>query len=467
MILVEENILKIKLCIGLSLLTTLTACGGTDEILRLNGSSIDFHLVKGTVPGIFATYAGGTVTDAEIKTQDPVQADLHNQENQIRLEAALRKYAADKLAAGTVLEIFLPPPTKSAADFAKANGITLPSGSKIAFKPNPPDKDVIAQWGDNQVKASEADALSVRLALVRARAYREDLNRLTGILVRRTLLEAAQTEHLEIDAYVKKHITSDNSPTTDAQFEEFLQQRGIKPGDVNPDQEKSLRDIAQEQRKSTQIESLVVKNLLRGEVKVHEFPPTFNVQVPEGWAAIWGVPDAPVSVLFFGDLVCGPCREGLKDMLALANEYQGHVRVGFNFMFSPNDRDSRMISEAALCVQGQGNDHFRKFAELYATNPPSVEEADIERAATSAGVNTEAYKKCFLAREHQSLLNQHLTFASRVGVTSQPTVLIDGEPLAGAISRNEMQDVLVRKIHAKSSALGALFRRLKALISGH
>lgn len=458
--------MKIKFVILPSLLVLFAGCGTSQETLRLNGSAIEFHLVKGSEPGIFATYKGGTVTDSQIKDQDPVQADLHIQEVLIRLEAILRKFASDsKLAPGTVLEIFQPEPKKPVHDLAKSWGINLPPGVKISFKTNPPDKDVIAQWGDNQVKGSEADASSVRLALARARAYREELNRLTGILVRRSLLDAAKAENLQIEDYVKKHITANNSPVTDAEFEAFLNQRGIKKGDVNPDQEESLRNIAQEQRKSVLIEDYVVKNLLNGVVQVHEFPPTFTVQVPEGWASIWGVKDAPVAVLFFGDLVSGPSRDSLKSLLEVANENKGHLKLGFNFLFSRGDRDSRMISEAALCVQAQGTSHFRKFAELYATNPPGAEEAEIEKAARESGADIEKYKKCFLAREYQNLLNQHLVFAERVGVASQPTILIDGEPLAGAISKNEIQEVIERKVRAKSSALGALFRRIKASFS--
>lgn len=443
----------------------LAACSPSTETLRLNDRPLKFHLVKSNDPSLFATYPGGTVSIAQVTDDSPVEQDLKTQQNLIRLEAVLRKYAADPKSSSTPLEIYLPAPKTPLTDLMKSWGLPAKFDNKISFKPTAPAQGVIAQWGDQQVNASETDAASARLALIKVRAYREDLNRLSGIVIRRELLAAAQAEKLEIDAYVQKHITSDTTPLTDSQFEAFLAAKNIKKGDINGEQEKSLRNIALADRKSAVIEEYVVKNLLKGDVDVHVMPPSFTVAVPQGWSAIWGVEDAPISVLYFGDLVCGPCRDGLKNVIDASNEYAGHIKVGFNFLFSPNDRDSRMISEAALCVQAQGTKKFRTFAETYATNPPGVEEADIQKTAELAGVNLADYKKCFLAREHQSLLNQHLDFANRVGITSQPTVLVDGEPLAGTISKADLNDLIDRKVHSKSSAIGALWRRFKALFS--
>lgn len=440
----------------------LASCAQSPETLQLPGHPLVFHLVKSNDPSLFASYPGGNVTVAQVTDDSPVEQDLKNQENLIRLEAVLRKYTADPKASTTPLQIFLQQPKTPLNELAKTWGLQIRPDEKISFKATPPAQGVIAQWGDQQVNASETDAGSARLALIKVRAYREDLNRLSGIIIRRSLLAAAQAEKLEIDAYIQKHIGGEEAPLTDAQFEAFLAAKNIKKADINEDQEKSLRAIAQGDKKSTKVDDYVVNNLLKGDINVHVFPPRFTVQIPEGWSAIWGVRDAPVSIVYFGDLVCGPCREGLKNVIDASNEYAGHVKVGFNFLFSPNDRDSRMISEAALCVQAQGVKKFASFADQYATNPPGAEEADIQKAAEKAGANIDDYKKCFLARQHQALLNQHLDFANRVGITSQPTVLVDGEPLAGTISKTDLHELIERKVHANSSALGALWRRLKA-----
>ena len=337
--------------------------------------------------------------------------------------------------------------------------------TKITFKPAAPDKDVIAQWGDQQIKSSDVDASSVRLALVRTRAYRENLNRLKGILVRRALLTAAQSQKMEIEEYIIKNISASNTPVTDAEFEAFLAQSNIKKADINPNQEASLRSIALEKRKNALVENYVVKNLLKGDIQVHEFPPTFRIQVPSGWEAIWGLSEAPVSVLYFGDFACGPCQDALKNVLQIKDSHKGDVKVGFNFLFSRTDRDSRMISEASLCAQAQGKKYFRRFAEAFVTNPPGGDEAALEATVKKAGASVEDYKKCFLNREHQNLLNQHLDFAAKVGVSSQPTVLVDGEPMEGAISADDLKDLIQRKIDAKTTWVGSLWRRVKAIFA--
>ena len=444
----------------------LTACTSSTEKIHLVGSPIEFKLQKSTDPEVYATYNGGTVSTQQIMEQNPVQADLKNQENMIRLEFILQKFIEDSKASTSAnLSIFLPEPTRSITDLSKSWGLALNPKSNITFVKVAPEKDVIAQWGDQQIKTADVDGSSVRLAIVRTRAYRENLNRLQGVLIRRTLLEAAQGEKVEIEEYIKKHISSDDSALSESDFEQFLMDSNIKKADVNPNQEKALRNIAVEKRRNILIEKYVAKNLLSGDVIVHEFPPTFKVQVPEGWETIWGVSEAPVPVLFFGDFVCGPCRDALKNILQVKDQYSGNLGIGFNFLFPKGDRDSRMISEAALCARAQGKKYFQKFAETYATNPPGADEASLEKVVQDSGADVEAYKKCFLTRAHKDLLNQHLDFAARVGATSQPTVIIDGEPLEGSISKEELREILDRNVAAHSTWLGSIWRRFKAIFS--
>ena len=223
--------------------------------------------------------------------------------------------------------------------------------------------------------------------------------------------------------------------------------------------------MALEKRENTQIEKYVVKNLIKSVITVHEFPPSFQIKVPGDWETIWGVADAPISVLYFGDLVCGPCRQALDSVIKVQNDYNGHIKTGFNFLFSNNDRDSRMVAEAALCAHGQGKKYFKKFSEIYATNPPGVDENAINDTVQKIGANVEDFKKCFLSRQHQALLNQHLDFSGSMGV-SQPAVLVDGEPLEGVITQDDLREIIDRKVQTKSSTLGAFWRRLKSVFKG-
>ena len=457
--------LSSKALISLFFLTTvalITGCSSGKETMHLPGSPVEFEFEKSDKPEVYATYNKDTVSVEQITSQNPVYKDFKNQENMIRLEFILRKFVASTQKMNDPeLDLYLPEAAKSPTELAKSWGLVLNPKAKIQFKKTPPDKDVIAQWGDQQVRAQDVEKASVRLALIKSRAFHENLNRLKGILVRRALLDAAHSEKLEIDGYIKKHILSDSKPATEAEFESFLNQSNIKRADITKEQTESLQNVAMEKRDNTLIEQYVVKNLMKGTIKVHEFPPAFQVKVPGDWETLWGVSDAPISVLYFGDLVCGPCRQALDSVIKVQNDYNGHIRTGFHFLFSSNDRDSRMVAEAALCTHSQGKKYFKKFAEVYATNPPGVDETSINDTVQRIGANTEEFKKCFLSRQHQALLNQHLDFSGSMGV-SQPAVLVDGEPLEGVISQEDLREIIDRKVQTKSSTLGAFWRRMKS-----
>ena len=455
-----------KAVISLTFLT-LAACSGGKETMHLPGSPVEFEFEKSDKPEVYATYNKDTVSMEQISNQNPVYNDFKNQENLIRLDYILRKFAqGTQKAIAPELDIYLPEAGKSPTDLAKSWGINLNPKTKVHFKKTPPDKDVIAQWGDQQVRAQDVEKTSVRLAIMKSRVFHENLSRLKGILVRRTLLDAAHAEKLEIDGYIKKHILKEAKPLTDSEFESFLAQMNIKRTDITSEQTVALQNVAMEKRDNTLIEQYVVRNLFKGSIKVHEFPPTFQISVPGEWETIWGVKDAPISVLYFGDLVCGPCRQALDSVINIQNDYNGHIRTGFHYLFSINDRDSRMIAEASLCAHGQGTKYFKKFAEIYASNPPGADEAAINDTIKKIGANPEDFKTCFLSRQHQALLNQHLDFSGSMGV-SQPAVLVDGEPLEGVITEEDLRMIIDRKIQTKSSTLGALWRRIKGIFSGN
>ena len=167
-----------KALISLTFLT-LAACSGGKETMRLPGSPVEFEFEKTDKPNVFASYNGDVVSVDQIISQNPVYKDFKNQENLIRLEYIFRKFvqSTQKMAAAE-LDIYLPEATKSAPDLAKSWGINLNPKVKIQFKKTPPDVDVIAQWGDQQVRALDVEKTSVRLALVKSRSFHENLNRL-------------------------------------------------------------------------------------------------------------------------------------------------------------------------------------------------------------------------------------------------------------------------------------------------
>ena len=119
-----------------------------------------------------------------------------------------------------------------------------------------------------------------------------------------------------------------------------------------------------------------------------------------------------------------------------------------------------LLSEAALCTYEQGPKYFRKLTAVFLTKEDWTED-DIHQAVQQSGANTDQFKSCFFKRTYEKLLNQHLAYSTSVGVTAPPTILVDGEPLEGAISRGELRELVRRRIESKSPAWRAFIRRLK------
>jgi protein-disulfide isomerase len=157
-----------------------------------------------------------------------------------------------------------------------------------------------------------------------------------------------------------------------------------------------------------------------------------------------GSADAPVVVVEYADYQCPYCRQfylGPEQQLVKDYVEPGKVRFVFrNFAFIGNE--SFLAAEAAQCAADQGQFwayHDLLFEKQGAENSGVFSQSNLEQYAASLGLDTTQFDQCLSSGRYLSLVQQQSAEAQRAGISSTPTILVNGQVVANGASYPALQ----------------------------
>ncbi len=151
-----------------------------------------------------------------------------------------------------------------------------------------------------------------------------------------------------------------------------------------------------------------------------------------------GPADAPVTVVEYSDFLCPYCRQLAQALAGFAPQAGGRIKIYFkNYPLeaSCNPKLQRSIHTGScalalggLCAQYQGK--FDAYHDrVFATEMHSAQTSDVVRLAGEAGLNPSAMEGCLDDPKTKAALAAQVAEGNRLGITSTPTVYIDGKKL--------------------------------------
>lgn len=170
-------------------------------------------------------------------------------------------------------------------------------------------------------------------------------------------------------------------------------------------------------------------------------------------APVKGSPNPKLTLVVFSDFTCSHCRnaaflldrllpEYRKD-LKLVYKHQVHDRACNPYKEHLSPQQSCQLAKAAICAQKQGK--FWEYHDLLFENP---EAGKLVSFAQEVGLEREAFETCLKNPETDAALLKDLEEAHRLGVSSTPTLFLNGRkvqglppaPLLHALLRRELRD---------------------------
>ena len=148
-----------------------------------------------------------------------------------------------------------------------------------------------------------------------------------------------------------------------------------------------------------------------------------------------GPADARVTIVEFSDFQCPHCRELYRTLKTLEPQYP-QVRVVFkDFPLTQIHPWTESASIGARCAYNQSPSAFWQIHDAVFENQDliSTENAwdKLVGFAKAAGLDTDAFKTCMASPEAKKAVDSNQADGVTVGVTSTPTVFVNGRILVG------------------------------------
>ncbi|MBQ91036.1 MAG: hypothetical protein CL441_06400 [Acidimicrobiaceae bacterium] len=317
--------------------------------------------------------------------------------------------------------------------FLLAGLVLLVGASSVEAQP---DETVVGRVGDVEVTMADLDdAWRQNDASNRMRML-QDLydtrRRVLDIVVGEILIEREAIERgLSRDELLAQELPARTLPVTDEEIALLYGQNQNAFGGRTLEQMKpEIRAFLEQQRPTQALHGLMAElREAADDIALDLEPPRTPVEVSDEDPS-FGPADAPVQIVEFSDFQCPYCQQLTGTIDELKEIYGDDVRVVFKDYPLPNHPQAFKAAEAGLCANLQG-----KFWELHDRmfdSQDALEVADIKRYAGELGVDQAAFDTCLDSGQFSGDVNADLRAGQDYGVSSTPTVFINGRTVLGA-----------------------------------
>jgi len=170
---------------------------------------------------------------------------------------------------------------------------------------------------------------------------------------------------------------------------------------------------------------------------------------------VLGNPDAPVTLIDFGDFRCRYCKlfqETIKPAIMEKYVKTGKVKYVYRDLITMGN-NSILAAGGANCAGKQGK--YWEFADSLHSGKPGLmyTEKSLSEIAVSLGLDAEKFKQCLEAKEYVKEIKKDTEDARAAGATGTPTVFINGRIIIGLASLGEYEKIIDEEL-AKAAAVG-------------
>lgn len=152
-----------------------------------------------------------------------------------------------------------------------------------------------------------------------------------------------------------------------------------------------------------------------------------------------GAEEPTVTIIEYGDFECGPCKTLATSLDVVARTYPDDVRIVWKNL--PNESIHPLAIPAAIaahCADRQGA--FWTFHDAVFERQSFLTETNIASIAEEIGLDTDQFNACTESQDTLPLIQKDFEEGLGLGLTSTPSLYINGELIIGAITTQELLD---------------------------
>jgi protein-disulfide isomerase len=284
-------------------------------------------------------------------------------------------------------------------------------------------KDLEERWTKND-PAEHAEAVR--------KLYEGRRGALDDIIADMLIADAAKAKKMTPEAYVDAEVTKRAKKITDAEVVAFYQ------SNIGQMQGRSLEQMSPAiNRFLTQQEEVTARQALVTELKKTGPSVKIMLDVPRAAIAVEtadpsvGNAKAPVTIVEFSDFQCPFCLRAAPTLKRLRETYGDKVRIVWkDFPLTQIHPQAFKAAEAGHCAADQGK--FWEFHDKMFGNQQALQPEFLKQYAKDAGMDGSTFETCLDSSKYAERVRDSVAAGSALGVSSTPTVFVNGRMLEGA-----------------------------------
>jgi protein-disulfide isomerase len=314
--------------------------------------------------------------------------------------------------------------------------------------------DVVARIGDKTITLREveeqwrkddpsdhADAIF--------KVYEGRRKALDEIIARQLFTEAAKGSGLSTDAWEEAEISKRAKDVTDDDVRSFYaaNQREMEGRSFESAAPLITRFLTEQKRQDAR-RALVAELRKNGtRVRVSLEAPRYMVPVSPNDPS-YGNQKAPVTIVEFSDFQCPYCLRAMPTLKRLQQTYGDRLRVVWkDFPLTRIHPQAAKAAEAAHCAEEQGK--FWPYHDRLFANQSALMVDDLKKYAQDSGLDAARFTMCLDSSKYASRVREGLDAGTALGVSSTPTLFVNGRVMPGAYPYEELAAVIDEELQRK------------------
>lgn len=251
------------------------------------------------------------------------------------------------------------------------------------------------------------------------------MKRIETRVSRTVISEAAKNNSQDFNQFVKENSPEDQKVGKE-QIKEFARENSIPEKDITEKMAKTLRQIIKSKNQNTTFVNLASSLLKDKTVEVSLYRPYIwmdQVNHPEGTPRLGS---GKVQVTLISNFLCKRCIKAEQKLTDLFEKVADKVQISYLFQIRPEERMSKFVAEAGLCVHRMDQNKFWDFHRKTFNKEFDGNESKINTMVESMGLSVDELRKCFSSRESSKTLKSQLEITNTMKALTLPIVMING-----------------------------------------
>ena len=307
--------------------------------------------------------------------------------------------------------------------------------------------DVAARIGDRTITVKELDERWQKeepgqKAAAEQAMYEGRKAALDAIIADALVAQAAKAKGVAPDAFVQAEVSKRAKPVTDNDVRTFYVQNSERmQGRSFEQMSAAIQQYLQDQAQTDAKQDLIAELKKGGPaIRVALDAPRTTITVnPDDPSQ--GKADAPVTVVEFSDFQCPFCLRVMPTLKELRTKYGDKMRLVWkDFPLTQIHPQAFVAAQAGNCAREQGK--FWEYHDKLFGNQSALQPDSLKKYAADVGLDTAKFNQCLDSAKYEARVQDALGTGGHLGISSTPTVFVNGRMINGAQPIEVFQSVI-------------------------